>query len=56
MSAHASYIVPVEPANRHGETVVIHVQQLGNDPLDLRLVGCDGESPYVTSRKPAYIS
>jgi len=56
MSARARYLVPVQPANGHGETVVIHVQQQGSHPLDLELVGCEGERPYVTSRKTAYIS
>lgn len=45
----ARYIVPVEPASGRGETVVVEVQQLGSQPLDVRLVGCEGESPFVTS-------
>jgi hypothetical protein len=47
------YIVPVEPAEGDGETVVIEVQQEGSHPLDVRLVGCEGENPYVTSSKIA---
>ncbi|KAF2855352.1 hypothetical protein T440DRAFT_210047 [Plenodomus tracheiphilus IPT5] len=45
----ARHIVPVEPASGHGETVVVEVQQHGAQPLDVRLVGCEGESPYVTT-------
>ncbi|KAF1844957.1 uncharacterized protein K460DRAFT_336754 [Cucurbitaria berberidis CBS 394.84] len=44
-------IVPVEPASGRGQTVVIEVQQEGSNTLDLRLVGCEGESPYVTTIK-----
>jgi len=54
MSARTRYLVPVQPASGHGETVVIHVLQQGSQPLDLELVGCEGERPYVTSRKTAY--
>lgn len=45
------YIVPVEPAAGDGEIVVVEVQQQGQHPLDVRLVGCEGESPYVTTSK-----
>lgn len=45
------YIIPVEPANDGGEVVVVEVQQEGSHPLDVRLVGCEGESPYVTQSK-----
>ncbi|KAF1945292.1 hypothetical protein EJ02DRAFT_369615 [Clathrospora elynae] len=45
----ACYIVPVAPASGHGETVLIQVQQEGGHALDARLVGCEGESPYVTT-------
>ncbi|KAF1965878.1 hypothetical protein BU23DRAFT_560735 [Bimuria novae-zelandiae CBS 107.79] len=41
------YIVPVEPDAGDGEVVVVEVQQEGSHPLDVRLVGCEGESPYV---------
>lgn len=47
------YIVPVEPAAGAGEVVVVEVQQQGSHPLDVRLVGCEGESPYVTTSKTA---
>lgn len=46
------YIVPVHPTDGRGEPVVIEVLQEGSHPLDVRLVGCEGESPYVTSSKP----
>jgi hypothetical protein len=45
------YIVPVDPADGRGETVVIQVLQQGTHPLDVKLVGCDGQTPYVTSSK-----
>lgn len=41
------FIVPVEPAAGDGEVVVVEVLQEGSHPLDVRLVGCEGESPYV---------
>jgi hypothetical protein len=45
------HIVCVEPASGRGELVVVEVQQQGTHPLDLRLVGCEGENPYVTTSK-----
>ena len=50
------YIVPVEPASGRGETVVIEARQVGSHPLDVQLVGCEGENPYVTTSKIAPIS
>ncbi|CAO2648191.1 Nn.00g074580.m01.CDS01 [Neocucurbitaria sp. VM-36] len=47
----ARYIIPIEPASGRGDTVVVEVQQEGTQALDLRLVGCEGESPYVTTIK-----
>ncbi|KAH9874848.1 hypothetical protein J1614_004335 [Plenodomus biglobosus] len=47
----ARRIVSVEPASGRGQPVVIEVQQDGAQPLDVRLVGCEGESPYVTTIK-----
>ena len=44
-------IVPVEPASGRGELVVIEVQQEGAHELDVRLVGCEGENPYVVNSK-----
>ncbi|KAL5390351.1 hypothetical protein DPSP01_001921 [Paraphaeosphaeria sporulosa] len=41
------FIVPVEPAAGDGDVVVVEVLQEGSHPLDVRLVGCEGESPYV---------
>jgi hypothetical protein len=50
----ARHIIPV-PAAIHGEElVVVEVQQEGSLPLDVRLVGCEGENPYVTSSKIAH--
>lgn len=46
-----TYIVPVGPVSGCGETVVIQVQQESSYPLDVRLVGCEGENPYVTTIK-----
>ncbi|KAF2640746.1 hypothetical protein P280DRAFT_469451 [Massarina eburnea CBS 473.64] len=45
------FIVPVEPASGGDVVVVVEVQQEGSRPLDVRLVGCEGESPYVTHIK-----
>ncbi|KAF1918204.1 hypothetical protein BDU57DRAFT_514844 [Ampelomyces quisqualis] len=45
------HIICVEPASGRGELVVVQVQQQGTHPLDLRLVGCEGENPYVTTIK-----
>ena len=45
------HIVPVEPASGRGETVVIEVQQDGTHELDVRLVGCEGENPFVVNSK-----
>lgn len=47
------YIVPVEPAAEKGHVVVLEVQQEGSHPLDVRIVGCEGESPYVAKSKVA---
>lgn len=49
----ARHIIPVPAANRGEEVVVVEVQQEGSHALDVRLVGCEGESPYVTSSKIA---
>jgi hypothetical protein len=47
------YIIPVPAATDGEELVVVEVQQEGDHPLDVRLVGCEGENPYVTSSKIA---
>ncbi|KAJ4369578.1 hypothetical protein N0V83_005340 [Neocucurbitaria cava] len=52
----ARCIIPIEPASGRGETVVVEVQQEGSQALDVRLVGCEGESPYVTTSKIARVS
>ena len=51
----ARCIIPVESANGRAQTVVMEVQQEGSSPLDLRLVGCEGENPYVTSSKMTFL-
>ncbi|KAF3000857.1 hypothetical protein E8E13_007322 [Curvularia kusanoi] len=48
-------IVPVEPASGRGELVVIEVQQEGPHELDVRLVGCEGENPYVVNLKQSQL-
>lgn len=45
-------IVPVDPA-QDGDVVLVEVQQEGDHALDVRLVGCEGENPYVASSKIA---
>lgn len=45
------HIIAVGPASGRGEHVVIEVLQDGTHSLDLRLVGCEGENPYVTTSK-----
>ena len=49
----ARHIIPIPAAASGDELVVVEVQQEGSHPLDVRLVGCEGESPYVTSSKIA---
>ncbi|KAI1530742.1 XRCC4 domain containing protein [Pyrenophora tritici-repentis] len=56
MSSSVKYLVPVEPASGHGEVVIIHVEQQGSHPLDIRLVGSEGESPYVTSLQHRHVA
>ncbi|KAJ4378934.1 hypothetical protein N0V86_005811 [Didymella sp. IMI 355093] len=48
-------IVPVEPASGRGELVVIEVQQQGAHELDVRLVGCEGENPFVVQIKQSQL-
>jgi hypothetical protein len=47
-------IVPVEPASGRGVTVLVQVQQEHPTHLDLQLVGCEGESPYVATSTPVH--
>ncbi|KAH8716821.1 hypothetical protein GQ44DRAFT_829688 [Phaeosphaeriaceae sp. PMI808] len=44
-------IVCIEPATGRGDLVLVEVHQEGTQPLDVRLVGCEGENPYVTTIK-----
>jgi hypothetical protein len=50
------HIICVEPANGRGELVVIEVQQNGPGALNLQLVGCEGENPYVTKSKIGFVA
>ncbi|KAF2118928.1 hypothetical protein BDV96DRAFT_487682 [Lophiotrema nucula] len=43
------HIIPVPAANDDGPVVVVEVKQTGSGPLDVRLVGCEGENPYVAN-------
>jgi hypothetical protein len=51
------HIVPVPAASQDGPTVLLEVKQTGSSPLDVRLVGCEGESErlFVATRKIASI-
>ena len=50
------HIIPVPAASDGAPAVVVEVRQNGSRPLDVRLVGCEGENPYVTTRKICSIS
>lgn len=43
------HILAVGPASGRGDCVVVEVLQQGPQPLDVRLVGCEGENPYVAT-------
>lgn len=47
------HIIPVQAANDGGPVVVVEVKHTGSGPLDVRLVGCEGENPYVANSKIA---
>jgi len=47
----ARRIIPVPAADGGDEVVIVEVMQQGSLPLDVRLVGCEGENPYVTTSK-----
>ena len=47
----ARRIIPVPAADGSDEVIVVEVMQQGSLPLDVRLVGCEGENPYVTTSK-----
>ncbi|KAH7112171.1 hypothetical protein B0J11DRAFT_416854, partial [Dendryphion nanum] len=51
MAAGISHIIPVSPANGGDPAVVVEVVPKGPHPLDIRLVGCEGENVYVTNIK-----
>jgi hypothetical protein len=50
------HIIPVTGANQDDPVVVVEVRQNGSHPLDVRLVGCEGENPYVATSKIGSIS
>jgi hypothetical protein len=50
------HIIPVPAASDGAAPVVVEVRQNGSRPLDVRLVGCEGENPYVTTSKICSIS
>lgn len=50
------HIIPVAPANDGDAVAVVEVKQNGSHPLDVQLVGCEGENPYVATSKICSIS
>jgi hypothetical protein len=52
----ARHIIPVAAADSKKPIVVIEVTQTGSRPLDIRLVGSEGEYPYVATSKIVSIS
>lgn len=50
------HIVPVPAVAKDGRTIVLKVEQTGKKPLDVQVVGCDGETVYVATCKIAAIS
>jgi hypothetical protein len=44
------HIIPVLATNE-GAPIVLEVKKHGSRPLDLRLIGCEGENVYVTTSK-----
>jgi hypothetical protein len=49
------HIIPVLATNE-GAPIVLEVKKHGSRPLDLRLIGCEGENVYVTTSKVISIS
>ncbi|KAF2471326.1 uncharacterized protein BDR25DRAFT_223610 [Lindgomyces ingoldianus] len=46
----ARHIVPIPAANDDGPAVVVEVRQKPDShPLDVELIGCEGENPYVAT-------
>lgn len=43
------HIVPVPAVAKDGRTIVLKVEQTGKKPLDVQVVGCDGETVYVAT-------
>jgi hypothetical protein len=46
------HIVPVPALAKNGPTVVLKVEQTGKKPLDVQVIGCDGENVYVATLQP----
>ena len=46
-----SHIIPVLAANHGDPTVVVEVVSTGSRPLDVRLLGCEGENVYHANSK-----
>jgi hypothetical protein len=44
-------IIPLAPADRGKPGVAVEVKQTGSHPLDVRLLGSEGEFPYVATSK-----
>ena len=44
-------IIAVPPADRGPPGVAVEVRQTGSHPLDVRLLGSEGEFPYVATSK-----
>ncbi|KAF2182715.1 hypothetical protein K469DRAFT_728344 [Zopfia rhizophila CBS 207.26] len=43
------HIIPIPAATDDGPLVLVEAKREGSRPLDVRLVGCEGENPYVTT-------
>jgi hypothetical protein len=48
---HRRHIIAVAPADSGKPGVAIEVKQVGAHPLDVRLLGSEGEFPYVATSK-----
>ena len=49
------HILRIPRSDSEGEYVVVSVTTNGSSPLDLRVVGTEGESPYVTISESGFI-
>jgi len=46
-----THVLRVQRSDDPAAFVLFHVQQNGTEPLDLRIVGTDGELPFITETK-----